>query len=157
MGNRTITEFNYRYTADSSANVFAGIRLRRGEDELKEVLSELTNEGIDWIDLSDNEVAKQHVRYMIGGRVAELNNERLYSFEFPQLPGALPSFLHTLGGLWNITLFHYRNHDAAEAMVLVGFDVPDQEVDNLQHHLSTLGYNYSDETENPAYHYFLKA
>ncbi|AWB68825.1 threonine ammonia-lyase, biosynthetic [Saccharobesus litoralis] len=157
LGSRTITEFNYRYTPDQSANVFVGVRLRRGEDELKEVLADLTNEGIDWVDLSDNEVAKLHVRYMIGGRVENLPNERLYSFVFPQLPGALPSFLHTLGGLWNITLFHYRNHDAAEAMVLVGFDVPENEVNDLQNHLSTLGYNFSDETENPAYQYFLKA
>ncbi|WP_111978655.1 threonine ammonia-lyase, biosynthetic [Algibacillus agarilyticus] len=157
LGNRTITEFNYRYTPETAANVFVGVRLRRGEEELKEVLTDLTNEGIDWVNLTDNEVAKLHVRYMIGGRVNQLPNERLYSFEFPQLPGALASFLHTLGGLWNITLFHYRNHDAADAMVLVGFDVPGEQVDDLENHLSTLGYNYSDETENPAFHYFLKS
>ncbi|NTS75851.1 threonine ammonia-lyase, biosynthetic [Catenovulum sp. SM1970] len=157
LGDRTITEFNYRYCPKGEASVYAGVRLRRGEDELQEVFSSLTDEGINWFDLTDNEVAKQHVRYMVGGRVDDLPNERLYSFVLPALPGALDSFLNTLGGLWNITLFHYRNHDAADAMVLAGFDIKDDEKAEFEKHLQTVGYKFEEETDNPAYRFFLKS
>lgn len=157
LGDRVISEFNYRYASNASANIFVGLKLRKGEEELNEVLSVLDKEDIRWVDLTENEVAKEHVRYMVGGRVEDLPNERLYSFEFPQLPGSLSAFLNTLGGLWNITLFHYRNHNAAHGMVLAGFDVPEDKHQDLITHFDTLGYKYTEETDNPAYSYFLKS
>ena len=105
--------------------------------------------------MSDNEMAKLHVRYMVGGRPPALLNEHLFSFEFPEQPGALMTFLKTLGERWNITLFHYRNHGAAEGLVLAGFDFPDTERADFEAHLKQLGYQYAEETENPAYKFFL--
>ncbi|KMT66053.1 threonine ammonia-lyase, biosynthetic [Catenovulum maritimum] len=156
LGGRAITEFNYRYAPSSSAHIYVGLKLRRGEDELQEVLAELKQNNIDWFDLSDNEVAKQHVRYMVGGRAPELTNERLFSFDFPEYPGALLSFLQTLGERWNITLFHYRNHSAASGMVLTGFDVKDSDMAEFTSHITKIGYQFRDESENPAYQFFLK-
>ncbi|MER2490623.1 threonine ammonia-lyase, biosynthetic [Catenovulum sediminis] len=157
LGGRTITEFNYRYAPTESAHIYVGLKLRRSEAELQEVLAELNQHNIDWFDLTDNEVAKLHVRHMVGGRVQNLANERLFSFVFPEYPGALMSFLNTLGMQWNITLFHYRNHSAASGMVLAGFDVPENELDDFYQHLDQIGYQYKDETSNPAYSFFLKS
>ena len=108
------------------------------------------------IDLSDNEMAKLHVRHMVGGRAEALGNERLFRFEFPERPGALLDFLKAIGNQWNITLFHYRNHGSDYGRVLAGIDVPESERDELESHLSELGYPHSEESDNPAYAMFLK-
>lgn len=157
LGGRTITEFNYRYAPTQNAHIYVGLKLKDREVELKQVASELEKHQINWFDLSDNEVAKLHVRHMVGGRAESLANEKIFSFDFPEYPGALTSFLSTLGTRWNITLFHYRNHSAASGMVLAGFDVPDAELDDLLQHLDQIGYRYNNETNNPAYSFFLQA
>ena len=110
LGNRGITEFNYRYADDQDAHVFAGIQLKEGDAEKQQILSRLEKKQFLVVDLSNDELAKQHIRYMVGGRSANLSNERLYRFEFPERPGALLRFLSHLRGQWNISLFHYRNH-----------------------------------------------
>lgn len=157
LAGRTISEFNYRYAPTENAHVYVGLKLRQSDTELPAVLAELKKHNIEGFDLSDNEAAKMHVRHMVGGRVQNLTNERIFSFVFPEYPGALMSFLNTLGTQWNITLFHYRNHSAASGMVLAGFDVPDNELDELHQHLAQIGYQYTEETSNPAYHFFLKS
>ncbi len=157
LAGRTISEFNYRYAPADNAHVYVGLKLRQADQELPEVLAELKKHHIEGFDLSDNEAAKMHVRHMVGGRVQNLENERIFSFVFPEYPGALMSFLNTLGTQWNITLFHYRNHSAASGMVLAGFDVPENELEDLHQHLDQIGYQYTDETANPAYHFFLKS
>ena len=111
--------------------------------------------GID--DLTDNELAKLHVRHMVGGRVSTLKDEVLYRFEFPERPGALLKFLEAIGDRWNISLFHYRNHGADYGRVLAGIQVPEGDRDDLSKHLDSLGYAYWDETENPAYQLFLSS
>lgn len=155
LGGRVITEFNYRYASDSEAHIFVGVKLREGKQEYAHITDTLKRNGYELFDLSDNEMAKLHVRYMVGGRPPCLLNERLFSFEFPEHPGALMKFLDTLGAHWNITLFHYRNHGAAEGLVLAGMDVPEDAADSLQQHLQELGYAYTEETDNPAYRFFL--
>lgn len=155
LGKQAITEFNYRFSTGNTAHIFVGIKLRRGKEEYHEITDKLDQQGYNWFDMSDNEIAKLHVRYMVGGRPPSLLNERLYSFEFPEQPGALLNFLTTLGEQWNITLFHYRNHGAAEGLVLAGFDVPESENDTFNEHLQKLGYYFEDQSENPAYKFFL--
>ena len=154
LGNRNITEFNYRYSDSSEAVVFAGVQIKPGErDELLASLSEHLDEVVD---LSDNETAKLHVRYMVGGHApASVEDELIYRFEFPERPGALLRFLSKIGGRWNISLFHYRNHGAAYGRVLVGMQVPADERDQVHAFLDEVGYNYWDETANPAYQLFL--
>lgn len=155
LGGRAITEFNYRYASDKEAHIFVGIKLRNGRIEFEQLTRELEQQGYQWFDLSENEMAKLHVRYMVGGRPPALLNEHIFSFEFPEYPGALMSFLNTLGENWNITLFHYRNHGAAEGLVLVGFDLPDTERAAFDQHVSELGYHFVEQTDNPAYKFFL--
>ena len=155
LGNRGITEFNYRYADEKNAHVFAGIQLKEGEEEKQLILHRLEEKQFPVVDLSHDELAKQHIRYMVGGRSPGLNNERLYRFEFPERPGALLRFLSTLRGQWNISLFHYRNHGADYGRVLAGFQVPDNELEDFQCFLDELGYSYGDETQNPAYQLFL--
>ncbi len=155
LGGRAITEFNYRFANNDSANIFVGLRLANGETELKSMIESLQTQGYPAQDLSHNELAKLHVRYMVGGRPCEPLNERLFSFEFPECPGALTSFLATLGENWNITLFHYRNHGAAYGRVLAGFELPDEQYGDFIAHLEQLGYQYKDESENPVYNTFL--
>jgi threonine dehydratase len=155
LGGRAITEFNYRYSTGSEAHIFVGIKLKEGKEELTQLTSSLSHSGYDSFDLSENEMAKLHVRYMVGGRAPNLLNEKLFSFEFPEHPGALMKFLDTLGERWNITLFHYRNHGAAEGLVLAGFDIADAERDEFNQHLTKLGYLYQEQTHNPAYKFFL--
>ncbi|MDO6694346.1 threonine ammonia-lyase, biosynthetic [Aliiglaciecola sp. 3_MG-2023] len=155
LGGRTITEFNYRYANDGEAHIFVGIKLRFGREEYHQLEKLLTDSGYQCFDLSENEMAKLHVRYMVGGRPPTLLNERIFSFEFPEYPGALMKFLNTLGESWNITLFHYRNHGAAEGLVLAGFDLPDQGRVDFDQHLDKLGYQYDEQTSNPAYQFFL--
>ena len=155
LGGRSITEFNYRYASDAQAHIFVGIRLRNGREEFDCLTGELEEHDYHWFDMSDNEMAKLHVRHMVGGRPPTLLNEQLYSFQFPEHPGALMKFLSTLGENWNITLFHYRNHGAAEGLVLAGFDLPECEQDVFRSHLEKLGYQYNEESDNPAYRFFL--
>lgn len=153
---RPITEFNYRFAANSdSAEIFVGVGLRNGEVELEELKRELTEGGYQYVDLSDNELAKLHLRYMVGGRRGVDTNERLFRFDFPEYPGALSRFLETLGSKWNISLFHYRNQGAAIGNVLAGIEVPDSDTEEFSEHLQQLNYQYSEETDNPAYRRFL--
>ncbi|KAA1187968.1 threonine ammonia-lyase, biosynthetic [Photorhabdus heterorhabditis] len=156
LGDRAVTEFNYRYTdADpEQACLFVGVRLSRGEVERREIIEELRAEGYQVADLSDDEMAKLHVRYMIGGRPSTPLKERLFSFEFPESPGALLKFLQTLGTYWNITLFHYRNYGTDYGRVLAAFEFSEAEV-RFKRHLDALGYAYHDETDTPAFKFFL--
>lgn len=156
LGKRGITEFNYRYSSAKTAHVYAGIQLSEGVDEKETVIEVLTKKGYPVIDLSDNEVAKLHIRYMVGGRVKDLENEVLFRFQFPERPGALLQFLANIGKRWNISMFHYRNHGAGYGRVLVGMQVPFKERKLLIEFLQKTGYPYWDETDNPAYDLFLK-
>ena len=153
---RAITEFNYRYFDDNDAHVFVGIQLQGGEQEKDEVIQTLTARDYPVVDFTDNEMAKLHVRHMVGGRAAWVENERLFRFEFPERPGALLRFLNHMGQQWNISLFHYRNHGAAYGRVLVGIQVPNSDDDKLKDFLTQLGYSWWEETENPAYALFLR-
>ncbi|MGB5455014.1 MAG: threonine ammonia-lyase, biosynthetic [Gammaproteobacteria bacterium] len=155
IGKRGITEFNYRYSDTNDAQVFAGVKLIKGMQEKEELLETLNNTGYPVVDMTDNEMAKNHVRYMVGGRYPDVSNEVLYRFEFPERPGALLDFLTRIGKRWNISLFHYRNHGAAYGRVLVGLQTPDDEHKDLVRYLDKLGYRYWEETENPAYTLFL--
>ncbi len=155
LGGRAITEFNYRYASDNKAHIFVGIKLRHGAEELQQVNQALSAAGYDYQDLSDDELAKLHVRHMVGGMPPRLVKEQVYQFNFPEYPGALMNFLNTLGEKWNITLFHYRNHGAATGDVLAGFEIADHE--EIAEHLDTLGYEYRLVTSNGAYKVFLTA
>lgn len=155
LSSKAITEFNYRFAKSDEAHIFVGIKLRRGDDEYQEVTKALTDNQYQWFDLSSNELAKLHVRYMVGGRPHNLINESIFSFQFPEYPGALLNFLNLLGERWNITLFHYRNHGAADGLVLAGFDIPENQRAEFDQHLDKLGYAYNEQTDNPAYKFFL--
>ncbi|MCP3852619.1 MAG: threonine ammonia-lyase, biosynthetic [Gammaproteobacteria bacterium] len=155
VGHRGITEFNYRYSHDKLARVFVGVKTSDAEEEKEVLYGALMGKGYPVIDLSDNELAKLHLRHMVGGHAPELKNEHLYRFEFPERPGALLRFLRGMGQNWNISLFHYRNHGAAFGRVLAGIQVPESDIDAFHQYLDELGYNYWDETENPAYKEFL--
>jgi len=156
LGDKGITEFNYRYADKSNAHVFVGVRVNGGQTERDKLFASLDEKGYQWTDLSDNEMAKLHVRYMVGGHAPQLGNEQLYRFEFPERPGALLRFLTKMGQRWNISLFHYRNHGAAYGRILVGVQVNDDEQVDFTQFLSELGYNYWHETDNPAYQLFLR-
>ena len=155
IGRRGITEFNYRYSDSKKAHIFVGVELRHGADEHAELIENLTRLGFPLADLSDNEMAKLHVRHMVGGSAAKIENERIFRFEFPERPGALLDFLKAIGTDWNISLFHYRNHGSDYGRILAGIQVPDKESDELEAHLTDLGYTYSEESDNPAYTMFL--
>jgi threonine dehydratase len=157
LGARNITEFNYRYAPSEQAHIFVGITLHGERDGARELVELLRAQGYSVLDLSDNELAKLHVRHMIGGRVPSIRDELLYRFEFPERPGALLKFLEAIGTRWNISLFHYRNHGSDYGRVLAGVQVPAEERAEFAKHLATLGYVYSDETANPAYRLFLAA
>jgi threonine dehydratase len=157
LGARNVTEFNYRYAEGATARIFVGVSLTRGEDEARELIAALTVRGYPVLDLSGNEVAKLHVRHMVGGRVPGLADELLYRFEFPERPGALVAFLKAIGRRWNISLFHYRNHGSDYGRVLAGVQVPPAERADFAAHLAALGYAHWDETGNPAYRLFLGA
>lgn len=155
IGQRSITEFNYRYADAEQAHVFVGVELRHGESDKDELIAHLTEKGFPVVDMSDNEMAKLHIRYMVGGRAQGVDDEVLYRFEFPERPGALLHFLTRMGARWNISLFHYRNQGADYGRVLVGMQVPEREVDEFQAFLRELGYPYAEESNNPAYSLFL--
>ena len=156
IGSRSITEFNYRYSDSGAAHVFSGIQLRGGDLERQEILARLQEDGYPVIDLTDNEVAKLHIRHMVGGRAAGVEHEVVYRFEFPERPGALLKFLTSMGQRWNISLFHYRNHGAAYGRVLVGMQVPPADRRRLEGFLKDLGYPFTEETANPVYSLFLR-
>ncbi|HED36090.1 MAG TPA: threonine ammonia-lyase, biosynthetic [Gammaproteobacteria bacterium] len=155
IGKKGITEFNYRYSDSSRAHVFAGIQLAEGPAELDELVDKLTAKGYPVLSMSENEMAKLHVRHMVGGHANQIENEVLYRFEFPERPGALMDFLAQIGRRWNISLFHYRNHGAAYGRVLVGLQIPAGERREIKKFLDELGYSWWDESENAAYRMFL--
>jgi threonine dehydratase len=155
LGKRSLTEFNYRFSGSEEAHVFVGLELQRGVVEKQEVMHLLDNSGYPVIDLTDNEMAKLHVRYMVGGRVPSLAQERVFRVEFPERPGALLQFLSAIGSQWNITLFHYRNHGAAYGRVLIGLDVSAADSAQVNACLDALGYPYVEETTNDVYRLFL--
>ena len=155
LGRRAITEFNYRYADAKKAHIFVGVQLTEGQPEAEKLLASLGSAGFPVVDLSNNETAKLHVRHMVGGRSAEVKNERLFRFEFPERPGALLDFLNAIGTDWNISLFHYRNHGSDYGRVLAGIDVPAEETEELESHLAKLGYSHWEESGNPAYTMFL--
>ncbi len=155
LGRRGITEFNYRYADENNAHVFTGVQLSDGFKEKDALIEKLVSGGYPVLDMTDNEMAKIHLRHMVGGRKSGLVDETLYRFEFPERPGALLHFLTSIGNHWNISLFHYRNHGAAFGRVLVGLQIPAEERDELRGYLDKLGYRYWQECENPAYKLFL--
>jgi threonine dehydratase len=155
LGDRAITEFNYRYAPGTNAHIFVGVGLKGGEAEKAGIIELLRDHGHAVVDLTDNELAKLHVRYMVGGRVEKLDGERLFRFEFPERPGALLRFLEGMRPDWNISLFHYRNHGSDEGRVLAGIQVPSAEHAAFDAFLEELGYAHWEETDNPAYAMFL--
>jgi len=155
IGRRSITEFNYRYSNSSKAHIFVGVELHHGYAERRELIDKLSSLGYRLEDLSDNEVAKLHIRHMVGGPATGIENERLFRFEFPERPGALLDFLQAVGTDWNISLFHYRNHGSDYGRILAGIQVPPEEAEELESHLSKLGYAHWEESINPAYAMFL--
>lgn len=154
LGKRQITEFNYRYADPERAQVFVGVELARGDEERAELIARLTEKGLGVLDMTENETAKLHIRFMVGGHASGIGAETLVRFEFPERPGALLDFLTGLGKRWNITLFHYRNHGAAYGRVLMGLAVPAAEQAAFRTYLGTLGYQHWDESDNPAYRIF---
>ncbi len=154
IGKRAITEFNYRYDDHDEAKIFVGVKIT-SDEERQELVEALRDAGHPVLDLTENEVAKSHVRHMVGGHAPDIPHERLFRFEFPERPGALGKFLNTLGGHWNISLFHYRNHGAAYGRVLAGIQVPEEELKEFRQKLDKLAYPYWDESDNPVYGAFL--
>ena len=154
LGKRNITEFNYRYADPKAAQVFAGIQVR-DQSETAELVDKLQRNKLPTLDLSGNEMAKLHLRHLVGGHAPEIRDEILFRFEFPERPGALMNFLSSMSHSWNISLFHYRNHGADYGRVLVGMQVPHHDKKALREFLNTLGYRYWDESDNPAYRLFL--
>jgi threonine dehydratase len=157
LGPRNVTEFNYRYEAGQTAQIFVGFGIAEGRKERDAVVQGLRNGGYSVTDVSDNEVAKLHIRYMIGGHARGIANELLYRFEFPERPGAMLKFLQAVGSRWNISLFHYRNHGSDYGRVLAGIQVPPVERTDFMLHLNELHYAYVEETSNQAYKMFLGA
>ena len=155
LGQRSVTEFNYRYSDEKAAQVFVSLALNNGRSERDELLAMIAAAGFSVRDMTDNEMAKLHVRYMVGGHARGLADERLYRFEFPERPGALLKFLQAIGTTWNVSLFHYRNHGSDYGRVLAGIQVPPQTRTDFLLHLNVLQYAYTEETENPAYKIFL--
>ena len=154
LGNRNITEFNYRYSDPKFAHIFVGVAIADPVESAKLVL-DLQAQDLPTLDLTDNEVAKLHLRHLVGGHAPQAEHEVVFRFEFPEKPGALMKFLDTMGHDWNISLFHYRNHGADFGRVLVGMQVPPADTAEFEKFLANLGYPYWDETHNPAYKLFL--
>jgi threonine dehydratase len=154
IGNRNITEFNYRYADPKEARVFAGVQVRDPSEAAK-LVAILEKNKLNALDLTDNEMAKLHLRHLVGGRAPGVKDEILFRFEFPERPGALMNFLNSMNHSWNISLFHYRNHGADYGRVLVGMQVPHHDKKALKTFLDKLGYPYWDEGNNPAYRLFL--
>jgi threonine dehydratase len=156
VGPRNVTEFNYRIADATRAHVFVGIQVNR-PGEAGEIAAAFESAGFATLDLTDDELAKLHLRHLVGGHSPLARNELLYRFEFPERPGALMRFLSSMSPNWNISLFHYRNHGADYGRILVGIQVPPQEMGDFRKFLATLGYRHWDESEHPAYKLFLGA
>jgi threonine dehydratase len=154
VGQRNITEFNYRLAARSVAQIFVGVAMR-GELERKKFSHDLAIAGFENVDLTDNELAKTHIRYMVGGRSVAASGERLFRFWFPERPGALTRFLDAMGKSWNISLFHYRLQGGDYGRVLIGLEIPSEDQHAVADMFALLGYRYVEETDNPAYQLFL--
>ncbi|MCY4427289.1 MAG: threonine ammonia-lyase, biosynthetic [Halieaceae bacterium] len=158
LGKRNITEFNYRYADDRLANIFVGLQVAEGSESGASVIEGLRRQGYQAVDLTENEMAKLHVRHMVGGPApSDVEDESVYRFEFPERPGALLNFLTHLGQNWNISMFHYRNHGAAYGRCLVGLQTPPGSRRDLERALRKIDYRYWDETDNPAYTLYLQA
>ena len=155
LGPRSVTEFNYRISDAEKAHIFVGVATQKREESLK-LAKAFTKQGFETVDLTDNELAKQHLRHMVGGRTELAHEERLYRFIFPERPGALMRFLSNMHPDWNITLFHYRNQGADYGRILVGLQVPKGNNAALRSFLTSLGYPFEDETQNPVYQLFLR-
>ncbi|BFM09477.1 threonine ammonia-lyase, biosynthetic [Halioxenophilus aromaticivorans] len=161
LGRRNITEFNYRFASHRAAHVFVGVAVAPGGDDRKALVNELSDKGYQVLDLTENEMAKAHIRHLVGGHNPDSDadaaiTERVFRFEFPERPGTLMKFLSHLGDRWNISLFHYRNHGSAFARILVAFQVPVADQDALTAFLDAMpAGRYWDETENPAYQLYL--
>lgn len=155
LGKRQITEFNYRYHTDRDAHIFVGVQTHPENDPRAALVEGLRAKGFPVLDLTDDEMAKLHVRHMVGGHAAAVSDEMVLRFEFPERPGALFNFLSKLGGRWNISMFHYRNHGAADGRVMAGLQVPQEERHLVPAALEAIGYPYWDESDNPAYQLFL--
>ncbi|MGB0957231.1 MAG: threonine ammonia-lyase, biosynthetic [Litorivicinus sp.] len=155
IGDRNITEFNYRYARDDHAQIFVGLSLDPVSGDREALITDLDKAGLKVTDLTDNEVAKVHIRHMVGGHAPQAGSERCYRFQFPERPGALLKFLDRLGGRWNISAFHYRNHGAAYGRVLTAMQANEGEVAELEAYLADVGYQFWDESDNPAFKQFL--
>jgi threonine dehydratase len=155
LGRRSVTEFNYRYGDVERAQIFVGVALTGGHEERHALRETIERAGFPVLDMTGNEVAKLHVRYMVGGHARGIEHELLFRFEFPERPGALLRFLQAVGSRWNISLFHYRNHGSDYGRVLAGIQVPPGERTEFIGHLDELHYGYVEETDNPAYRMFL--
>lgn len=157
LGRRNITEFNYRYGDSHAAQIFVGVEVADGESGRQALLKELSERGLKAHDMTTNEAAKVHIRHMVGGRSHQVANERVIRFEFPERPGALMKFLDLLGGRWNISMFHYRNHGAAYGRVMAGIQVPPSDDKAFLQFLREINYPWQDETQNIAYRMFLSS
>ena len=156
LGKRAITEFNYRYSSEHEAHIYVGLQVNPHNDDRQTLVEKLNAKGYRVMDMTDNEMAKMHIRHMVGGHApSTLNNEVVYRFEFPDRPGALLKFLTKLADRWNISMFHYRNHGSAYGRVLVGLQVPKEERNAVEQSLSDLNYRFWEETNNEAYRFFL--
>lgn len=155
LGKSAITEFNYRFADNREAHIFVGLQVSPDQNDRGEILQSLLDAGYNVEDMTDNEMAKLHIRHMVGGHAPQAQGEMVYRFEFPERPGALLQFLTKLAGRWNISMFHYRNHGSAYGRVLVGMQIPETERKDLEKLLSDLNYNFWNETHNPAYKFFL--
>ena len=155
LGKRSITEFNYRYSSSKEAHIFVGLGLTEGKTERLKIQEVFKQHGYETEDLTENDMAKLHIRHMVGGRLNSSEVERIYRFEFPERPGALLNFLNKMGQKWNISLFHYRNHGSAFGRVLCGFQIPHALFPKFNEFLKSQGYQYAEETLNTAYNKFL--
>lgn len=154
LNKRNITEFNYRMGGASQAHIFVGVQVVSDDDRYN-LVADLGDKGYSVVDMTDNEIAKLHIRHMVGGRAKEATDEMIFTFEFPERPGALMKFLTRLGDRWNISMFHYRNHGSADGKVLAGLQIPRKDRKKAHVFLDDLGYSWAEETENPAYQFFL--
>lgn len=154
IGQRNVTEFNYRISDAKAAHVFVGMQIaNRGEP--KKIAASFSKHGFKTLDLTQDELAKSHIRYMVGGHSPLASNELIYRFEFPERPGALMKFLSSMAPNWNISMFHYRNHGADYGRIVVGLQVPEKEMPLFKRFLNSLGYPFWDESNNPVYQLFL--
>ncbi|MBU6230595.1 MAG: threonine ammonia-lyase, biosynthetic [Cyanobacteria bacterium REEB459] len=154
LGTRNLTEFNYRIADQREAHIFVGLQVKDRADAQR-MAALLEAHGLKTLNLSDDELAKLHLRHMVGGKSPLAEDELLYRFEFPERPGALMKFVSTMSPAWNISLFHYRNHGSDHGRIVAGIQVPPAEMAQWQTFLDSLGYQYWNENQNPAYQLFL--